>query len=205
MIRRLLTVLGVLLFVSVASAGDVCRRGFYPGQVFHQTYNYTPTYYATETYHEHVDYVPFAIKLHDVTYLNEYASVQDYYRDSLLADAIAYRLLSVQSKPAVVGSAQQAPYMPEAEQAPLPTQGAVTQVSPALRKAVQESCLRCHGQTPTSGAHKSFSQLETLPPGLRWEMHGRVAAGNMPPSGKELTDQTVVEFYNFALSASGGK
>jgi hypothetical protein len=130
-----------------------------------------------------------------------YASVRDYYRDSLLADAVAYRVLTAKATPAA--PAASLPEYGADRPAPRATrEGAVnTAVSPALKEYVAQSCVKCHNG-PAGKGGVDLSRLESAPAGLRWACHGMVVSGEMPQGGPEAPEAVLKEFYDWAKAAT---
>lgn len=191
------------LVLGCPALADSCRaRPFYNAPpVYHAPTYYQPTYYEPH----YVELVPKAIK----TFVSPdyYFSVGDAYRDALLADAIAYRvLLGQQSGQKAVPPYQAVPRIPQDPEVPRgkpesreqPGQRQSTQPVPEkLKEVIAASCLGCHAgqQSP------DFSDPAVVSKGLRWAAHGLVAGGDMPKGGKPLPDEVVVLFYQYAKSA----
>lgn len=137
-------------------------------------------------------------------YPDYYFSLGGAYRDSLLADAIAYRTaLLLQGQQLPQSYVPRYPLkngdrkiMPQAND--MPPEDAT--VPKGLRAVVDKHCLRCHGPEKQGGG-LSLASLSAIDKGGRWHAHGLVNSGEMPKGGKALTDQEVVLFYQWAKSS----
>ncbi len=198
--------LACALCVAMVSMADaqVIRRSCY------QTYQptYAPTYQA-QTYHapyyQPQYYVqPYALP----TYITNdyYFSVDSYYRDKLLVDAITGRLtlLGLTGQPA--GPPMQgAPRRPAPQPDPIEQPVLIsTPVPDGLKNIVDAKCVKCHGAT-TPGGRANLSELATVSEGVRWQAHGLVNAGEMPKGLGPLEDAEVLKFYEWAKSARKAK
>lgn len=195
-----LAILAVLALAVPAEAQ--CRRGFYGTSSYYVAPSYyTP--YKAPTYYTPPYYYPKIVSL--AVAPDYYFSVNSYYRDNLLADAIAFRLLSRQggAAGAAAGVPNLVPQAPPQPVMPRVQPGAFrTDVNPKLIEVVNASCIKCHGATPSGGASVSLVDLSTVPPGLRWHAHGLVNTGEMPKGGKELGNDVVLLFYEWAKQGS---
>lgn len=209
-----LAVLLALLAVMPAGAGDCMVRS--RGNCYSATY-YTP-YYAPSYYPSYNYYPQYVVKTVEVpTAPSYYYDSSQAYRDNLLADAIAYRVLSMRGNGFGVGGQQVVPQQQEGaakgaegapaanKPAPAATPGVRTEVDPKVQKAVTDSCVKCHN----ASVHKAgvdLSDLATTPVGMRWAAHGMVSAGLMPQGEdgkpKPLPDADVEPFFQWARSAS---
>lgn len=223
--RYLAAVLALFACAALADAGDYCYRNraiYYDNYTYsyHQSgywqgrwypagnYAWTGTGWYLQNYGYHTGYayaptyerVKVVYKEVEPDY---YASVNSFYRDSLLADAIAYRVLTAQKTGAV--PTNPTPSLPPYGEPEQPTKRAApsirTAVSPVLSKYVSENCLKCHNGPGGKGG-VDLSSLETLPVGIRWACHGTVSSGEMPKGGKEAPDEVVRLFYEHARAAS---
>jgi hypothetical protein len=207
----LVTAFLCLLFVaSVARAGGHCYTSsayssrsyasYAPSYSYGHSYSYAPSYaYA---YKQEV-LVPYAVKA--VISPDYYFSTQDHYREQTLADAIAYRVLTMQQKgllpgqqapaggyqaaPAAQPQAQGPAHMPHAAPNNAPGNGpqAGLGAAPAgLDKVIADKCVRCHNGSDAKRAN--LSDLAAVPLATRWESFGRVIAGDMPRGGKRCED-----------------
>ena len=224
--RPLLVAILVLACATNAKSGDYCYRS---RNIYHaDTYSYS--YHAAGWYqnrwfpagnyawinghwhlqgygihygYDHPTYEKVKIVYKEVE-PDFYASTRDYYRDSLFADAIAYRVLTAQAKGAAA-PVQAQPIPPYGQEKEPPQrvrqQAARTEVSPVLAKYVSENCLKCH-TGPAGKGGVDLSALETVPVGVRWACHGTVSAGEMPKGGKEAPDAIVKEFFDWSKAAS---
>jgi hypothetical protein len=122
-----------------------------------------------------------------------YFSTASYYRDSLLADAIAYKVL------VGLGKASPPPD-PGPDPVPVPKpRGQATSVDPKLTKLVADNCLKCHGAQAQGGL--DLRDLSTVGKGARWHAFGLVNSGDMPKGGDPLADADAKIFYDWAVSA----
>ena len=190
--------LSALLLPAPSPAQYQCRpRSVYYASPY--SYHYQQAYYAAPAYHDpHVVLVPKAVEVYASP--DYYASVRDYFRDALLADAIAYRLMTNQPRggpPAPLPSRPDSP--PAGGRTAEPA--LKTAVAPALQKIVTESCVKCH-QGPGAKKGVDLSDLSSVPWGVRWACHGAVNAGDMPPGGQPLPDESVRPFYEWAKQGS---
>lgn len=129
-----------------------------------------------------------------------YFSVRDYYRDQLLADAIAFRILSQTGGLAPEQAEAIEKTRPSLPSRKPPPGAGRTAVNPKLKASLDTNCVKCH-KPGTDRADLSDPGL--VPSGLRWEAHGRINAGNMPPKpAQELPNEDVLLYYEWALEGS---
>lgn len=202
----LLGLLLLLVCVPVAEA-DGCRsvafvRTPYVSKSYHApTYNYGHDYYP--------QYYPVAIAP------DYFWSVRDYYRDQLLADAIAFRILTAnggasKTPPEPIRGGQ-APFpMPKATDAPERTE-TLPQGLQGLLGGIQTHCAACH----TKGSEKGGLALldKGILPQLTPEQVGKILhrvtlpldnPQVMPPKGRAaMTSDQRMRFVN--LLVGGGE
>lgn len=188
----------VLLLVRKAQGSDCVRQRIVHGKVYHapvtyshQSYGYN---YVAPTYQQPYYYPP------------SYFSIQDYYRDSLLADAVAYRILTNRGK---VGETQPAdgvrprpvpdPAGPLPALPPAGQSGIQTKVSEALAKVIANRCVKCHGGQP---GRADLRNPATTPAFLRSESFRLVNRGEMPQKEKELSNEEVLLFDEWAADGA---
>lgn len=152
-----------------------------------------------------VIYVPkaIAVRVNPETHGN-YTSINDYYRDKLLVDAIVGRMIQLQQQGLLAPMQQQLQKPNDQKPMPfadLPKHDASNPKEVKLAQIVQVRCISCHNDTNNKGG-LSLTDLTTLSRGMRWEMHGRVASGDMPRGKKALPNEEVPPFYDFAIASS---
>lgn len=139
-----------------------------------------------------------------------YYSVGGGYRDALLADAVAYRVLAMQARlNAPGGPLPRVPAATPPSGAPgpsapppmAPANGGA--VSAALAKVIEGRCLKCHADTKNginlSAANlPNLSRAEWLECSLRVSIDGE---GTMPKGGPALSGEEASLFASQALAA----
>jgi hypothetical protein len=197
--------------------GHSCGHG---QQVFvpsYSSYSYSAPVVTTQyvapvaAHHAHreVVIVPKAVKV--LVSPDFFYSVSDGYRDAILADAIAYRVLAASGRAAPVTE----PYLPRYAEPgekrvaprlgppPAPDKGGVTtDVNPALAKLVDAKCAKCH-----SGGSNGIDldDLGKVSEAARWKSYALVNKGRMPKGGKAIADDEVDLFFQWAESARKSK
>jgi hypothetical protein len=220
----LVTAFLCLLFVaSVARAGGHCYTSsayssrsyasYAPSYSYGHSYSYAPSYaYA---YKQEV-LVPYAVKA--VISPDYYFSTQDHYREQTLADAIAYRVLTMQQKGLMPGQQtpitqpqpqQQQHYQPNQQSQPqgpahmphaapntvpgnAPAGTGLGAAPAGLDKIIADKCVRCHNGSQTGRVN--LSDLSNVSLATRWECFGRVIAGDMPRGSKRCEDEEIKLF-----------
>lgn len=197
---------GGLLSVRTADAG-----GCYRTRTIYGCSTTAPVHYS----HQIVREVPYVVKHHDyghVQYITKlievpvspdyYYSVGSFYRDQLLADAIAYRLLAGQKGgvgPAPVQQMPKVDQQPGNPSRPGPVGGGIqTEVDAALKAVVDAKCVKCHGGQPN---RVDLRNLATVPRGMRFEAHSLTNSGAMPRGDKELSNDEVILFYKWSMDS----
>ena len=193
----------LLLWATPQSQADGCRvRSSYVAPTYH-----TPSY----DYGHHYDYHPYAIPVYQEPHYEyqAYASVNSYYRDSILADAVVGRLLLLQQGGAAAapggrvrggGDAAPAPTAPLASSSPISTA-----VSPKLQAFVDANCIRCHNG-PKGKAGVDLSSLATSPLSVRLAFQVQIDEGTMPPvkdgeKPKPASDEEVQLAYDWVKAS----
>ncbi len=197
--KLIISFITVFLAVNFVEGQYVARRGCYSTyipqyQVRYNTYN-TPVH--NYNYHPIPELVEYR--------KDYYFSIDGYYRDKLLVDAIVGRLVQLQSPANPQGHIQNVPknIVPQ-NQAPVQPQNPAqnnngpinTQVKPDLQKIVQDKCIKCHSGNNSN--RMNLSNLASLGAGERWYVHGLVNSGEMPKGGPQLTDNEVLLVYEWA-------
>ena len=139
-----------------------------------------------------------------------YYSVNDYYRDKLLVDALAGRVAELQASKdgeaakyrellemvLKIQTGQPGNVVPQ----PAAPQAKSTAAHPELAAYVSAACLKCHGdQKPKGGL--SLVDMDAMSEGARWKMYALVNSGEMPQGGQPAPDGVMKHFYDFAKSA----
>lgn len=208
-IIALLLTLGLVLNTY---AEDCVRvRTVYP------TYNCTTPYVApyvapyaapVTTYYPVKDQVVFVPKAIEVeVHRNHYYSIDQYYQQSLLADAVVGRLLAIQFKSGITNSAptnsaptyNQPTYIPPTNGTPavnnVPTTSGPIPVgvsnfqNPELAGAFKNSCIKCHDGKQRTALLTSDDRLLDLPKSKVLEVYHLVNTGKMPKGDKALDDK----------------
>jgi len=235
-VGKLLALAAVLGLASSALAGDYgySHRGCYGYSYNYGHADYSYSYHAAQWWHGKYyeagyyywhpggywykqgygphyghDYEYKVKVVHKEVEPDYYASVRDYYRDSLLADAIAYRVLTAKATPPAPPATlpdygappRTAPRAGAPAGAPAPAVSANTPVPAALKDYVAQSCLKCHNGLGGKGG-VDLSRLESAPAGLRWACHGVVVSGEMPQGGPEAPEAILKEFYDWAKAGT---
>lgn len=123
-----------------------------------------------------------------------YYSVNDYYRDQILVDAIVGRLAQLQAngeKPPEVK--KESP-----KETPEPA-AAVSSVNQKLVGLVQAKCSKCHGGTNKD--RLDFRDLGSIGLGDRLWMFKKAIAHEMPKGGPVLTEAEIKLFKEYADQA----
>jgi hypothetical protein len=201
------------------AAADHCQVTYRPSA----TYSYAPGYSAPyvaptyqQPYYDRVLLVPKVQTIYDQP--SYYYSLGDSYRDALLADAIAFRVLQAQKgaapAPAYVpripeslpgGPATAFPPAPGAAPRQLmpPAAGEIqTAVPPKLQQIVTASCIKCHNGPNQNGL--DLSNLAVVPPHARDKACRKVVVGEMPKGGK-LAEGDVDAFFEWAYAAEAAE
>lgn len=202
-LRGILTglVISAFLLAPLLARASDCRPVTF--RTYHAPTKYVTAPYVAPTYHHNYDYVEI-VKAVPVAVAPDYFwSVRDYYRDALLADAVAYRILAAQGKaPATPaqgteiprGVVPQAP-MPRAEEARLPAGG--------FPQLATTACAQCHDKVAAKGGFAWFDGGKMLP--LEAQQSGDVVTavleGRMPKGVKWSAEQKV----QFLAGFVGGK
>lgn len=203
-----LTVVILALAVAADASGQVIvRRDCYSG--YHAPAYHTPAYaapvhHAPTYYPQQYYYQPYALPV-EIT-RDYYFSIDSYYRDKLLVDALVGRLVSIGVKPPeVLTQPQPKQPQPQFPNAPISEPRTTpTAVPDGLREIVQAKCIKCHGAN-APGGRADLSDLSTTPEGVRWHAHGLVNSAEMPKGLAQLTDAEVLKFYEWAKVASRSK
>ena len=169
--------------------------------VIHQAYH-APVRVAAVVAADHdfqkVVLVPKAVRV--LANPDYYYTVGDSYKDNLLADAVAFRVLnSLRGKTApgpVAGPGEAAPAMGKAE-ASTARPSAPTAVDAKLKAVVEASCVKCHAGK--NGI--DLSDLSTLARVDRLNALDQILTGEMPKGGKPVSDDEVLLFRQWARSA----
>lgn len=207
----LVTAVVFVVAAAVQADGYCNRRTTYAAPTYapHHAPHYAP-HYATPTYngYQHYDYYPVPVPYH--AQQDYFYSVQDYYRDALLADAIEGRIRRIvdqQRKPdgppgQVAPPAPPAPPPPVPPRpTPAPASSVRTKVDPALLTSIEANgCVKCHsaGNPKSGGLVLTEQTLATMPEGQRWKMHGMVSSGEMPMGGKAVPIEQLKVYYEHA-------
>lgn len=210
MSRFILSLLTLLAVAGIAPAGHCVLH--YGGNY---GYNYGATYYSPYAgYYSYVAptyyYQPVYEKVkivHKEVEPDFYASVNSYYRDSLLADAIAYRVMVAQKQGSLpTPPAQSLPKF--GSEAPVKAgRGSVsinTAVPQALTAYVASACLKCHNGPGGKGGI-DLSNLATCSPLTRWKTYAAVNDGSMPQGGPEAKEEdikAIIEWRNAGDTAA---
>jgi hypothetical protein len=136
------------------------------------------------------------------THNDYYYSVQSYYRDKLLADAVALRVTELIKGGIIDRKVLPVPPMPSAgEEKPGPAKTPTRlTIDPKLVKVVEERCLKCHtNEKPDGGL--SLEDLSTLSAVTLNKMYRLVNTGRMPKGGEPIRDEEVALFEALAESA----
>lgn len=206
--------LASLLSVQSADAqGCVRSRTYFGASTVH-----APITYAAPAYVAPVYVTPRVVELY--TPVEYYYSVQNFYRDQLLADAIAYRILSGQQggggiapggngggrlrggRQPMTGAdnGDAPPPLPDRRTAPPPEGpqrgGFKTAVDPKLTALVNAKCAECHNGT--NPKRMDLSDLSTIPTPYRSMCFLKTNIGEMPKGKKtELTNEEVALFLSW--------
>jgi hypothetical protein len=137
-----------------------------------------------------------------------YYSVQDYYRDQLLADAIAYRILSRGSnaQPAAPVSSQpevQAP-APNTPDVPPPKAMAAGDWKQKLSATITSKCVKCHGGGSVQGG-LNLTNIDAVPELQRATAFALVETGVMPKDGRPVDNEEVTPFFQWLMEAKAAR
>lgn len=180
-------VLATLLLLNVSSGSGIVRRSCYP--TFHA---------PVINHHRHVEQilVPYALPI-ELT-KDYYFSIDSYYRDKLLVDAIVGRLQG--DGGSGIPPKDRTPHHEKPSSVPTDKLDP-TAVPEGLVKVVANSCIKCHAKD-NPGGRADLSDLSTVGAGLRWHAHGLVNSGEMPKGVAALKDEEVLLFYEWAKVGS---
>lgn len=213
----LLLIAGLVLVIGRSEAQyNPCRVRVHTPAVHHVPY-VAPTHHSYgHNYSHHKEVVLKAVKV--PVYPDYYYSVSDGYRDALLADAVAWRVLLAQKlggqTPSPSGPRYREPLPPAPAPAPAaPPAGKVGQAGDIPRMApadgalqqvvavVERHCIKCH-----AGANGiDLTDLARVPAGQRWHAYALANSGEMPRGGKAIADDEVRLLYNWAKSGGASK
>lgn len=220
----------VFLSLVMLLPGSLHAQCYTPTKVTYGTHYVSPSYKTVSYDHKVYDYkqevvlVPKAIAVE--VNRDFYFSLSDYYRDSLLADAIAARIMSKtmsasppQANPMFnpvgnYGSMAAAPYNQQMARPAVPAVAQParyvglpgTDAYPQLWNSVRESCLGCHNNNKPDGnlsLESADGKLALLPEGVAWKTHGLVRIGLMPKNQNALPNDIVDAWAKYALDAKG--
>lgn len=194
---RLKVAILTLMLIAGLAWGQHCRTIAYPAATYHAPVYHTPVY---KTYSYDYTYKDVVV----VPQKDYYFSVSDGYRDALIADAVAYRVLSALGK--APSSAPLARYKePDDgaggswdERTPAPSRTPVTRppaavvpsgkVSPELQKYADATCVTCHNRP----GRMNLSDLGKLSVHDRKEIWWQLTTQRMPkPPHKKPTDEVM--------------
>lgn len=178
MIRTLSLVI-MISSVALVNADDCKRvRTVYP------TYT-APTY--NQTYTPTITLVPKVIEVE--TNRDHYYSLDSYYQQNLLADAIVGRLLQLQKKEE--SKPNLAPMSRASEPVSLaPSTGnASTYQNKELATVLKNSCVKCHNGSTKQALLTSDDKLLNLPKNYVLNIYHQVNTGRMPKSAQPLEDK----------------
>ena len=164
---------------------------------------YATQQYVAPTYQQQVVLVPKAIAVE--VNRDFYFSVGDYYRDKLIADAVAARLASMQ-----VASHPQAPTASVAKvatPAPQPTfdPNAATDAYPDVFQVLQNNCTRCHGNELKKGKLSYLTadnKMAALDEKTWLKTYLYVRTGYMPQGHASLSDEEIKPLERIAMNSS---
>jgi hypothetical protein len=225
--RWVATALAVLAPAAPSQAGG-CYRPVYSYGYSYPTYYSAPAYYQPyyqPVYYERRVEVPVAVAVQS-SYDCYTASVRDYYRDSLLSDSIALKVLTgsrlglyergrlpgpdeapSSDKPAGGwgrdrAAPQAAPPTPAQPPPSMPPAAAAarpvrTAVRPALTAYLNSACVSCHGPRKSEKGLR-LDDPATLSPEMRDKCFREISAGKMPKDGARATPQQLGEVYKWA-------
>ena len=187
----------------LALAGDICRGR---PVVVSPGYHHAPA--VIHKPYVHHDYAVPVVKV--AVQPDYYYSVSDGYRDALLADAVAFRVLkAMQGQAAPSGplprykepSAPPAPAMPpappEAKQEGKPAAGLPS--GAALAKVIESRCVKCHAGPGKNGI--DLTDPDKVAKGQRWHAYALANSGEMPKGGQPIPDDEVKALYAWAQAA----
>lgn len=200
----------ILLIVPKGQAGCHLR----PRIVYSSYHHYAPvTSYPSYAYKQHYYYdyghekiilLPKVVEVE--VHRDHYYSIDPYYQQSLLADAIVGRLLQAQNKTAPVRTGY--PSTPVTTPPSSPTKKGSQEVKagsyqePKLLKVINDSCVKCHGANSSNIALVTADgKLADISEGEAWKCFGLVNSGEMPKASKSLNDEQVKLFYEWAKNA----
>lgn len=197
---RLILSVVALLVCGGLCLGDDCRRARTVYQTYAApAYQYTPAY--TPAYQQNYNQVVLVPKVIEVaSYADHSYSIDSYYQQSLLADAIVGRLLRMQQialvsgkpvEPSVQPSVQPMPLaqrqMPQAD---LDVKRPSSYQSAELVQVVQQSCIKCHtGAAPRLPLLTTDGKLLDLPRSQCLDLYYRVNTGTMPKAAAPVDDK----------------
>lgn len=205
--RTAFATLTLAALCGIASAQHVCRgRAVAAPVVYHAPAYHAPHVAPVKAVVHDYEYAVKAVKV--VVQPDYYYSVSDGYRDSLLADAIAFRILQAQAlREAGKAPAQTAPVPrykdPPAPPATMPPAEAKsnTPVSPAMVAVAASRCVKCHNGPEKNGIDLSEAALALTPKGKRWHAYALANSGEMPKGATAIPDDEVKALYEWAKSA----
>ena len=205
-----LSLIAILGLVSTITAGDDCYprcRTIYPTYYQQPYYNPAP-YYEPSPYYdpgykrysppyydfplkEQVILVPKAIEVE--VHRDHYYSIDSYYQQSLLADAIVGRLMLMNGKTQSTPVAQTRPLVNTTTSNPLTVSASGTPVSAyqnnELSLAFKTNCASCHNGSQHTAFLSADDKLLDLPKSKVLEVFHLVNTGRMPKNQKPLEDK----------------
>jgi len=196
--RVLFVLITLASLAGIASAQHVCRG--------RNVAVAAPAYHAAAVVVDHHTHAVKAVKV--IAQPEYYYSVSDGYRDSVLADAIAYRVLQLQRQGLLRAESQQPAATPPTPRhkeppaeapPPMPRAGNTQPAPSALVKVLESRCVKCHQGPGVNGI--DLSDPAAVPEGARWKSYALANAGEMPKGGKAIPDDEVAALYQWAKSA----
>lgn len=187
MFKRILIITILSLFVlTINSYADNCNRV----RTVYPTYSaptyYTPNYYQPY-YKENIVFVPKAIEVE--VHRDHYYSIDTYYQQSLLADAVVGRLLAIGIK----GNEPRSIVANNRGNGSSNYVNSNTNVSSYQNQdlviALKNNCAKCHDGKQRTAFLSSDEKLLALPKNKVLEIYHLVNTGKMPKSAAPLEDK----------------
>lgn len=216
MLRGLIVLLSVVILATYGHAQCLVRRPITVGSPFVTAPVLARQYVqpvvktvnpVVAVHHNEVVLVPKAVQV--VVSPDYYFTVGDAYRDALLADAIAYRILYAQGKvDAPPGNT--VPRYSDGKSAPVASAKGSGRTEAPIKTAVPDglvalftkSCIKCHaGVGPTGANGIGLDDPSVISEGARWKTYGLVNSGEMPKGGEPVKDDDVKLVYDWAKLA----
>jgi mono/diheme cytochrome c family protein len=200
-----LSVIAALGLIASVPATEHCarNRAVYQIQTYAAPVQYVQKAAVAQVYKD-VVLKPYAVEV--VKSPDYYYSVDSYFRDKLLVDALAGRIQQMQAAGQLLSPQMQGPLAPpqQSPQVTVPTNEFQDAKVLAVMKA---HCARCHSSAKSEGnlvLVTDDGRLAAVDSGKAWQCFGLATSGEMPKGSKPISDEETKVLYEWA-KATGAR